>query len=343
MKKPLALIGISFFCLAAAPIAKELVFRPEAGSTVSKVFETSLELGLDDLLVNFNGQEMDPALMGMDMDQANMSVVATVELQDEYGETKDGRPLRLTRQFETINANVEFGDGESETANDSDLEGATITFEWNAKNGSYDLSSEDEGLNLDKISHAGEDTDLRSLLPEGEVEIGDEWQLKGPAVLSVLWPGVDLAKAKQALASQMDGESIPFPIDEVIGELLETSVLQCTYTGSREDDGNTYQVIELASEVEQQMEMGEILLEFIRTNSPSEADMDLTADVEIAAMLQGELLWDSAAGHFRQCDMEIELALLGTFDVSAEVQGNSVMGSAEVEASGIIRRKAYAR
>ena len=56
MKFSLPLASASLLGLiAAAPIAQEITFGPEEGTTVTKSFETTLDIALDDLIVNFNG------------------------------------------------------------------------------------------------------------------------------------------------------------------------------------------------------------------------------------------------------------------------------------------------
>ena len=51
----------------------EVRFAVSEGTTLTKSFETSMEMSLDDLIINFNGQEYDPAAMGADFDLAGLN------------------------------------------------------------------------------------------------------------------------------------------------------------------------------------------------------------------------------------------------------------------------------
>ena len=343
MKLPLIATTGGLLCLAAAPVFDTLRFGPEEGTVVTKSFETTFDVALDDMMVTFNGQDMDPAMMGMDLTEASMSATILVEVEDEYGPTADGRPATLTRRFETLSADFEAGNGESKSENDEDLEGATLVFTWDEEESAYRLETDDEDLDLDELSHGAEDMDLRALLPAGDVEEGASWRIAGFELLSVMWPGVDWPKAEAKLREEMDENDVPFDVDEIFGDLMREIDLRCTYDGLREVEGRELQVVELFGELEHSMELGEAILEMIRAEAPAEVEMELMVDVELAAELTGELLWDSESGHFYQCNMDLELAFLANVETEADIQGNPMSGTAEVEASGILRRRASAR
>lgn len=333
----------SLTLIAAAPAFDRIAFAPEAEKTVTKSFETTLDMALDDLLVNFNGQDMDPSMMGMDMSAASVTAAILVEVEDTYGEVKDGRPLEITRLFNTVSGEFESGDGQTENNNDEDLEGTTLTFTWNEETEEYDLVADDESLDLDEISHAGEDMDLRDVLPAGDVAEGDTWRLEGQKLVGILWPGLDWERIKESATEKMSESDVPAELEEMVTELVKKATVECTYAGTRDEDDQTLQVIELAGDMEHSMEIGEMILELIRASANEDVDMDLTADLELAMQLSGELLWDPAAGHFATCEMEMEIAILSSMEGEAEVQGNPMAASAEVEVSGIMRRRATAR
>lgn len=337
------LAASSLGLLAAAPAFDRIAFAPEAETTVTKSFETTLDLALDDLMVNFNGQDMDPSMMGMDMSSASMTATILVEVEDTYGEVKDGRPMQVTRLFNTVNADLEAGDGQSKSESDDDLVGTTLTFQWNEETGEYDLSADDEDLDLNEITHGGEDMDLRDFLPAGDVSDGDSWRLEGKKLTSVLWPGLNWARLQEGATERMAETEIPAELEELMADLVKKATVECTYAGTRETDGADMQVITLGGEMEHDMEVGEMILELIRASNDGNVDMDLEANLEIAAQLTGELLWDPAAGHFASCEMDIEIALLSTMEGEADVQGNPMEASAEVEVSGVLRRRATAR
>ncbi len=338
------LAASSLTLLAAAPAFDRIAFAPAAETTLTKSFETTIDMALDDLMVNFNGQDMDPAMMGMDMSAASMTATVLVEVEDTYGEVKDGRPMQVTRVFNTISADLEAGDGQSQSESDDDLVGTTLTFQWNEETGEYDLSADDESLDLDKISHGGEDMDLRDFLPTGEVSEGDSWRLEGNKLVGVLWPGLDWSRLQENAAEKMAETDIPAELEELMAELVKKATVECTYAGTRESDGVNLQVITLGGEMEHDMEVGEMILELIRSSANDrDLDMDLEASLEIAVQLSGELLWNPAAGHFADCEMDLELAFLSSMDGSADIQGNPMEASAEIEASGVLRRRATAR
>lgn len=340
MKITLLTAGSALLGLIAAPLVQEFAFAPEAGSTLTKTFETTLDLALDDLIVNFNGQEMDPAMMGMDMSEASVTLNTLVEVIDEYGEIKDGRPVTLTRSFETISFEIEGGEGQSNSGSDSELEGATVTFTWDADAEAYTLSCDDEDLDLDTISHSGEDMDLRAALPSEDVSEGESWSISGKSIVSVLWPGLDWDKAQAALQKSSSDVDIPMDLDELLGGVFEETEITCTYEGEKEVDDKTYQVISLEAKIDHEASIGEAILEVMRENLPPEADFNLDATIEFAAEMTGEILWDTEAGHFYTCTMNMEFAILVNFDGEADIQGTQLSASAEVEASGTMVRTA---
>lgn len=343
MKITLLAAGSALLGLVATPLVQELAFAPEAGSTLHKTFETTLDLALDDLAVIFNGQEMDPAMMGMDMSEAAVTINTLVEVIDEYGEIVDGKPAKLTRSFETVSMEAEGGgDGQFANNSDSDLEGAVVTFTWDADADAYELSCDDEDLDLDAISHAGEDMDLREVLPKEDVREGASWSISGGSIVSVLWPGLDWDKAQAALQKGTADADIPMDMDELLGGIFGETEITCTYSGEKEANDKTYQVISIEAKIDHEISIGDAILEMMRANMPPEVDLSLDATMEFAAEMSGEVLWDTDSGHFYTCTMNLEFVLLGTFEGEAEMQGTPMAASAEVEASGTMVRTAIA-
>ncbi|MGK0220677.1 MAG: hypothetical protein ACI9HE_004189, partial [Planctomycetota bacterium] len=223
------LAGSALLGLVAAPFVQDLAFAPEAGATLTKTFETTFDFALDDLAMVFNGQEMDPAMMGMDMSQATMTFSTLVTVTDEYVEVRDGKPVSLTRSFETISYEVEGGDGQSNSGSDTDLEGAALTFTWDADADAYALTCDDDELDLEDISHAGEDMDLRNVLPDASVSEGDSWSVSGKSIVPILWPGLDWDHAQGAMAKASSEVDIPMDLDELLGGMFEEVEITCSY------------------------------------------------------------------------------------------------------------------
>lgn len=343
------------FALTGATLAAGLVafispkdsinFAVSEGTTLTKEISTTLEMSLDDMMIEANGQEIDPSMMGGgDIAEANGSVEFVLTVTDEYNEMGEGRPKKLTRTIDGLSFDYEAGTGDSGSDSADDLEGKAFTFTWDDEKGSYKVApvEEDSELKEEDYEMLAEDLDMRAMLPGKDISEGDTWKIDGMQVAGILMPGIDFEKAAARAQEEMD-EEMPVELEEFYSALLEGMAMTCTYEGTREVEGAKMQVVSVESEIDQNLDFSDLLLELIESEMPMEGSVDLTFVVELAGEAQGEMLWNGEAGHFHQMELEIELIMVVSAEGSVDMQGMQQSGGIEAEASMNLTRKATAK
>lgn len=335
-KTTLTLLAASAGLLAFTLPTDEIKFSPSEGTSLSKTFEVSIEASLDDLLLNFNGQEMDPAAMGADFDLSELNGTANFSLSviDEYIKMDGQRPIEMQRTVETMSAEFESGTGDSDSDSAS-IEGKTLTYKWNAEEEEYSVSQEgdDEEVDADDLAMFAQDLDLRSLLPADSVSEGDSWTITGADLMSLLIPGLDVAKAITRANEEAGDGDMPIELDEALDLISKDMLLKCTYAGTRRADGRSLMVIELASDFESNIDLSDMILEAIEANMPPEMSLDLSVVIDLAAEAEGEVIWDAAAGHFVTMTLEIDVVAVIDASGGMDAGGQEMAGGIEAEAS----------
>lgn len=335
-KTTLTLLAASAGLLAFTLPMDEIKFSPSEGTSLSKTFEVSIEASLDDLLLNFNGQEMDPAAMGADFDLSELNGTANFSLSviDEYIKMDGQRPIEMQRTVETMSGGFESGTGDSDS-NSAPIEGKTLTYKWDAEEEEYSVSQEgdDEEVEADDLAMFAQDLDLRSLLPADSVSEGDSWTITGADLMSLLIPGLDVAKAITRANEEAGDGDMPIELDEALDLISKDMLLECTYTGTRKADGRSLMVIELASDFESNIDLSDMILEAIEANMPPEMSLDLSVVIDLAAEAEGEVTWDAAAGHFVTMTLEIDVVAVIDASGGMDAGGQEMAGGIEAEAS----------
>ncbi|MCZ6596977.1 MAG: hypothetical protein O7B99_05010 [Planctomycetota bacterium] len=259
-------------------------FQPEAGTRLTKTFRTELACSLDEMSATLDGGEIPPEFLP-DMD-IEFSSEELVVVTDDYLELGDGLPVRLRRTYDelagryascfTIPPNPEESD---DRASESDLEGWTVTFEWDEDAGIHDVSFDEPGGPEALLEGLAEDMDLRGLLPGDDVdtvEPGASWSLGGEVVDSLFSPGgqLGLESGREASAdARLEGE------------------LTARFTGWDESGGARLAVIALEGRVEQ---VTEVQTDLQRVPI---VDGDATEVKTTVFDVAGELRWNTETNH----------------------------------------------
>ncbi len=160
-------------------------------------WKTSLELETTSMEVTRDGEPVEAGSgAGPSLRTTHHAVVV-----DRVLETREGRPARVRRAFETLEGKGEFTFGEETRDSESEvpLEGVTLELvedeegEVQVEVVEGEAPSDDSALEGHVLALA-----LDALLPEGEVEVGAEWELESAAIL-------------RALALDVDGALFPPP------------------------------------------------------------------------------------------------------------------------------------
>ena len=328
------LLGAFVLLSADARTSDELAFAPKAEMVVMKTFTTKVDVVVDDMSAVVNGEEMDPAMMGMPSD---LSAEAQLEfvVEDTYNEVDGARVTNLSRSFDTLLGSFSTSTGEEDESSFDQLEGRTVQFKWNAEDESYEAifegeeaPSEEEQKSLNMVDV---DMDYLALLPEGEVEEGEKWDVDGLEVLSILLPGASLS---ELMNSDDFGGDVPEEVQVQLDAFIESAVASLTYAGSDEGIGTVN--IELKMEYDTTIDPSEM-------NPEAEMPADMVIELEFSLEIEGTLNWDLASGHFTTCelegsgslimDVEMSMAEMG-MDIESFVQvsvGLSHSGKAEVQ------------
>jgi predicted HicB family RNase H-like nuclease len=329
MKLPLILAGVAgLIGVAALTPAADLTFHPAESTKLTKTYSISADFALDDLSITMNGEEMDPAMMGIDLDEASGEFSGTMSFTDEYVSMEGAKATELKRTFTSMTAEFESGSGESGSESNDDIEGKTIVFKLDKETGEYALT-DGEGEEVDEdLQFLGVDTDLTIFLPAGPVEEDATWTIEGKDMLKVFIPGIDIKKAMAKADEEAANNEAPFTPSELLDFMDEMGSIECTYKGTREVEGVTLQVISLVPTMEQTIDLTDMISDIIDEAAAGQ-EISINASVSLEGTGSGELLWDSKAGHFREYTLNLELSAL--LDGSGEAQG--MAGGLEVETS----------
>ena len=317
--------------VAFAPKADSVKFAPEAGSTVTKTFNTNSDFSLDDMTVLING-EPNPMMPEISM---QMVITQNVTVTDTYDAVGTGRPTKLTRKFDSTTMDMEMnmemdmmGETQTEDGNGSGtskLDGTTVVFTWDEESGSYKAAFP-EGAEGDAalLENLAEDMDLRGLLPEsGELTVGDTYDVKLTSLIDVFAPGGDLKLDVEMEGAENMGGPDPAMMADFrrIFEEMVAGEATGKYVGTKEVDGVTVGVIELAFKINASRDMSEFVSEIMGDQMPEGMDMSVNRlDVEFAYEGGGELHWNLAAGRAQG------LALKGNADINMDMEMAMDMG-----------------
>lgn len=330
-----ATLSIPTIALALAaflPAADEMRFAPEEGSSLTKTFVAESKMTSESFRITMDGREIPSEMLG----ELELSIDSsdTYEFSDEYQKLGKGRPEKLQRKFETAEAKQTTSmkgmpGAEEGTSNDtveervSKLAGKTVLFTWNAEKDAFDKkfheSQGDDAL-LEKLQ---EDIDLRGFLPEKGVAEGDTWDIEPKAFNVVVQPGGDLAMTKKDEETSADKPDGP---GAQLAENLKGKAT-ATYKGTRDVDGVKCGVIEVKAELETSAE-------FTPEDVPGgEGKAELKATME----LEGEVLWDLAAGHVHAADIHGTQTATMKITASMEMGGQSHSMIQEIDLGGDVK------
>ncbi len=342
----LATLFLTPALLAFQPKAASLRFAPEEGDARTKTFSSSLDMSLDDMAMLMNGQEspMQPDL------QLDISATTEIQVTDEYVKMRDGSPAQLERTYDSleqgqdISMEIDIMDNvqsnEMSVGAESELEGETVVFRWDEDKGEFVAAFPDDGGDEELLVGLREDMDLRGLLPDGEVEEGDEWQIAPIALRDVLSPGGDLKMIPEEVDPEaMFGGMSPEmgSADDWFNEDMEGEV-KATFQGTREtDDGVMVGVVVYAIEISNGVDLTEKTREGLEDQElpPGVEDMSVNStDIEITIESEATLLWNLEGGYVHSFEMSGDFGFLVDSSMDISAQGMELEIEQAMEFSG---------
>ncbi len=289
MKFALALTAL--LALAPAP-ADTIAFGPKEGTKLEKRFEMSMTLEKRSMSMSIGEQDLPAEMLeGATMD---LSMKQTVVVEDEYQKIDGDRPTLLARRFTTLTDVSEqkvlmLGMEEAQEEKkekESKLAEQTVLFRWNEKESKFDKEWVGAGADDALLEALEEDMDLRGLLPEKAVSVGDTWKIDLKEFGEVFGPGGQFG---------FEGEDEDDDEDDTDFEDNLTGEVTCTYKGVQEVDGRKLARIAAVCKAKTFQETD------AKADQPAmHMDFDIT--------LEGEFLWDLGAKHMASYKLDGEVA-----------------------------------
>ena len=308
-------------------------FQPAKGTVLTKSIETNEELSLEDMSMVMNGQELDPSMVGMEM---TTTTQRRVVVTDEYASLDGGRTQRLRRTFDELNfststsmSNQMMGDMDSQVDGESELEGLTVVFEWDADSEEYTVEfDEDSDGDEDLLEDLTQEIDLLGFLPEDEVAEGDSWELEPEIFRSILAPGGSLKIEPDESSVQdmpMGSNRMPSP-DKALGEFGGEATAE--FVDVREVDGVRVALIRIEFEISTASDLTELMQEMM-ADAPlpdgMEIEMEVESfDMEIVYEGEGELLWNLEGGHLHSFEISGEKTQTVDNSMSVSMAGQAM-------------------
>ncbi|MCP3914894.1 MAG: DUF2457 domain-containing protein [bacterium] len=297
----------------------EIRFQPTEGLELTKTFERKTQR-----------ENTSTSERGGDSTQSSSAEYVLV-VTDTIVNADDERIAKLERTFDTATAEIESSFVSERASVDnarsasSEIEEATVVFEWDEDEEEYVASSED--ADDEAIEELLFDYDFTALLPGEEVDEDDSWEMEIEDFKDMLdpwkghpfeWESSD-GEVTEASAPSDEGDRPEPEIDE-----SEDGEITVTYSGTREEDGVTYAVLTITGEIET-----ERTVDF----SSDEGDRGNTMHQEATETrtIEGEALWAIEAGHLAELEIEVETSMTQSMENTFRFGDREFSSSSEGE------------
>lgn len=269
-----------------------LRFAPAEDTVLVRTFDAEASYRLSGMAYAVDGEELET---DGELGDLRMEFQEHVQVRDELGASADGRPETLLRSFEELSQETSWSAGEETSASTSTspFTNRRVRFTWDDEEERYTAeAADDKELEAELAALLDEDMDLRLVLPEGEVEVGDAWDVDVRLYLAFMWPS--------GLLEWQEGEEEPSAEDRARNrqtiENLEGEG-RARLAEIVEEDGRRIAVIALELDIETELEFEQEM-----------GEQTITVTTEIERTLEGELRWDLEAGHALSATLEGEAA-----------------------------------
>ncbi len=277
---------IPFLSTLAAAADLELAHRPEPGSGWSTTFVIQSSLDGGELEVRMNGEEIPSAYLPELHLSAEEERVLSVH--DTLSEEQPGTWLRRYEEASWTNeGSMESGGPASDWASDAETEIEGCSFRIRSEEDGYDWEAqEDRGRAFDGLQA---DLSLSALLPGKSVALGESWSVDGAELGLLFEPGGDLGWS-------LPEESVKYLLPEILERDCEGS-LELT-------------LLEEEDSLARCSVRGELVRTTVSPGDLSEVpivDGEATDTTIETWELEGELVWDLAAGILSRLELGGEL------------------------------------
>lgn len=296
-------------------------FHVEEGTTLTRSMEIGLSLNMDGGTISVMGNEEE-----MPAEEDPLEMDLSVEVKDTFTKMDGGTVVAMNRVYDTMA--IEIVDDE-DGAEDIEVEGETVYFAKDEKGG-YTKALEEGGEDDSDLNGLTLDMDFTALLPEGEVEAGDSWEVGSAGLLSVFLPGgVPFSDDEESIESVIGSVALP-----LLSEGAEDFTITCTYVGVKEEGGSA----EIAFEFKGSTggDVAELIMG-ISEMEGDDADMmpdDINAEATIEFEGSGKLFWNLEGGHADAFEMVVEPIIEMEMDMTQDMGDQSFDLEFAIEFSG---------
>lgn len=297
----LLLPPIALLLLSSTRDELTLRYAPEEGTVLKRTYVAEAEYHLADLSASIDGE---PLERPEELPDFRMGFEEHIVVTDTLRSVADGRPTELLRTFDELrqDSSDSSGDEEVESTMTSSLQGRTVAFRWDDDEERFSAEAADEEDLDDSLAQwLAEDMDLRLVLPDGEVEVDDEWEIDPKLYLAFMWPSGLLDFRAEDDEEPNDDER---SMSRQTIENLEGSG-KARLEEIREEDGVRVAVIHVELEITTGSESVLPALSEGEFERP-----EITIEVEIERTLEGTILWDLEHGHALSAELECEASRL---------------------------------
>lgn len=310
MRATLLLLALPLLALRPSSEPQTLAFGLPEGARVEKRFESRTKLRLVERSVTLNGEDLSE---GEEV-EIEVSLEEERVFLDAYRRVEGGRPLVLVREHsklagkELSEFRAEGMQHEEKETQESELEGLDVRFTWDEGREDYLAAFDgEEGGDAELLLDLVADTDLLGFLPSDEVSKGDSWKLDPKLFRHLVEPGGGVR-----LLSEGEEAEEERAMERQLNEHLD-GTLVATFGGLREEQGRRVGVIQLEADLDTHAESSEV----------DEDGDPVVRRMEVGFEIEGEILWDLAAGrpHAYALSGEMELSLVETSTWEDEEEG----------------------
>ena len=287
--------------------ADTIRFAPQQGLTLTKRLLIKHELGLDRV-----GFAREGAPVQADGTTGWLSTWQKITVTDRYDEVGGGRPTKFVRTYDDASAGgkLTMQRSRNEKIDDkavsvSPLRKYSVAFTWVPEESDwsrmYDHLDADEAW----LANITGDMDLLTLLPPGEVSVGDTWEIAVNDLREIFAPGGNLQITPRT--PNRLGRSIKVGLGgdyaDMLGEELVGPNPVATYVGVREVEGK--RLAEVQMDISILSIADRMRLYALAMPDEEKAEKSQLRSVIVQYKLDGKgvLLWDLDGGHFHSFEV----------------------------------------
>jgi len=314
--------GLAACALLLFPLA-DIPRKAQKDETRTRTFATATAMTVTDMAMSMNGEEMDTERMR----GGETTTAFALTVKDVFEDADGVRATKIRRTFDAVNQKSERaggggggpGGGGRGGAREltSGLVGEDVLFTYDAEAGEYVASlPDDSALDPKLLEGLAGDLEFGAFLPEGDIEVGAEWNVPLEAIAAFIRPAGNLHLAP-ASSGEGEGERRGGPGGRRMGGAVPEDLgVEGAYDGSIKarlveiagDEGARTAHIELVLDLSAKYDMADAIEPVSRETEDGEITIT-TLDAVLTRKFEGKgkLEWSLDRGALVALTLEAEL------------------------------------